>query len=125
MEHFESGDDNEISESIERKNLHELGLMDDALEPYYAGLVASDGHIEPDTNRSVVASGNPEFVNNIIEPVVEEQELRHSTFWDDGAGVYKISINNEELGFRYPEQDRRLKELLADREQRSEAGGTG
>jgi len=97
MEHFESSNYNEASEDIERRDLHELEFTEGALEPYYAGLVASDGHIEPDTNRTIVASSNLEFVNNVIEPVVEEQELKHSMFWDDGAGVYKISINNEEL----------------------------
>lgn len=67
------------------------------MEPYYAGVVASDGHIEPDNNRSVVASSNHEFITDVVEPVLEEQETQHSTFWDEGAGVYKVSINNDEL----------------------------
>ena len=84
-------------EGIENQHLRELGFTDDALEPYYAGLVASDGHIEHDNNRSVVASSNHEFVTDVVEPVLEEQGIEHSTFWDEGAGVYKISINNDDL----------------------------
>lgn len=59
-------------EGIEDQHLKELGFDEEALEPYYAGLVASDGHIEPDNNRSVVASSNHEFIEDVIEPVLEE-----------------------------------------------------
>ena len=74
-----------------------MGFTEDALEPYYAGLVASDGHIEPDTNRSVVASSDHEFITNVIEPVLEEQDIKYSEFWDEGAGVHKISVYDEDL----------------------------
>lgn len=67
------------------------------MEPYYAGLTGSDGHIEPDTNRSVVASSDREFVKDVVEPVLEEQDISYSTFWDEGAGVYKVSVYNEDL----------------------------
>ena len=59
--------------------------------------MASDGHIEPDTNRSVLASSDLEFVRSVVEPVLDEQEINYSEFWDDGAGVYKISIYDHEL----------------------------
>src|SRR5438445_11828483 len=80
MEHFESGYDNEISESIERQNLRELGLMDDARETYYDTLSASDGHIEPYTNRSEFARGNTELVNDIIKPLLEGHDLTNVTY---------------------------------------------
>ena len=70
MEHFESSNYNEASEDIERRDLHELEFTEGALEPYYAGLVASDGHIEPDTNRTIVASSNLEFVTSSSQPFV-------------------------------------------------------
>ena len=84
-------------EDIGKQHRRELGFTDDALAPYYAGLVVSDGHIEPDNNRSVAASSNHEFVTDVVEPVLEEQGIEHSTFWDEGAGVYKISINSDDL----------------------------
>src|SRR5215471_18479859 len=94
MENLESS---ECSEDIEQTHLGELGFTKEALEPYFAGLVASDGHIESDSNRVVVASANPEFVDTVIEPVVEELGYNHSLFWDEGASVYKIAISNEQL----------------------------
>ena len=103
MEHPESGDEREgrdeidSHEGLERFRLKVLGFTDESFEPYFAGLVASDGHIEKESNATIVASSDKDFVTGIIEPVAEQQGLGYSAFWDERASVYKLSIHDDEL----------------------------
>jgi hypothetical protein len=102
VEHFESSDEHEARENfdqleLERFRLEQHGFTDESYEPYFAGLVASDGHVEDGSKKTVVASSNPEFVTGIIGPVIEQQGLGYSVFWDSEASVYKLNINDKEL----------------------------
>jgi len=102
VENFESSDKHERrddfdQQELERFHLELHGLTEQSYEPYLAGLIASDGHIEPGSNKTVVASSNPEFVTGIIGPIVEQQGLGYSVFWDGDASVYKLNINDGEL----------------------------
>jgi len=103
VEHSESDDDYErrddfdSHEGLERFRLKGLGFTDESFEPYFAGLVASDGHIEGGSNTTTVASSDRDFVIGIIEPVAEQQGFGYSVFWDERASVYKLSIHDDEL----------------------------
>jgi hypothetical protein len=43
-------------------------------------------------------------MSSVVKPVLDEQHIAYSMFWDDGAGVYKISIYNEELWDTFTEK---------------------
>ena len=66
-------------------------------EPYYAGLVASDGHLEPDSYTITVASSDKDFMDNIVSQIVEKQGCKGSLFWDAGADIYKLKITDKRL----------------------------
>jgi len=80
-----------------RFRLKILGFTEQPYEPYLAGLVASDGHIEKEPNATIIASSNSDFVTGIIEPFAERQGLGYSAFWDERASVYKLNIHDDEL----------------------------
>ena len=73
-----------------------------------------------------------EAIRDWVAGGLEERDIRVSTY-DRADGGHGLWINgyeecekfDEEVGFRHPEQDRKLKELLASKKSRSEARGTG
>lgn len=87
----------EDTEDIEDPSLIEMGFTKDALEPYFAGLVASDGHLERDKYSTTVSSADKDFMRQVIKLIVKEQGYNGSYFWDEEAGVYKVKINSKPL----------------------------
>ena len=83
-------------EVIEHRHLKELGFTKEALAPFFAGLAASDGHVEG-PHRTTIASKSSEFMEQVIHPVADEQGYQSSVFWDEGAGVYKLSTYDAKL----------------------------
>ena len=66
------------------------------IEGYLVGLIIGDGHIEPKTNRTVIASNNRDFVST-ISSFLDKLDYKYSVFNDKSATVWKISINSEKL----------------------------
>jgi len=71
-------------------------LENNEIEGYLVGLVIGDGHIEPKTNRIVIASNNEEFIDKISD-LLKQLEYSHSIFYDKSATVWKISVNSKKL----------------------------
>ena len=69
---------------------------DEEIEGYLVGLVIGDGHIEPKTNRTVIASNNRTFVSS-ISSLLDKLDYKHSVFNDRSAAVWKISISSKKL----------------------------
>ena len=66
------------------------------IEGYLVGLIIGDGHIEPKTNRTVIASNDMEFATK-ISSLLNHLEYRNSVFYDKSATVWKVAINSERL----------------------------
>ena len=65
--------------------------------PYYARLIASDGHLEPDSYTITVASSDKDFMDSIVSQIVEKQGCKGSLLWDAGADTYKLKITDKQL----------------------------
>ena len=68
----------------------------DEIEGYLVGLIVGDGHIEPKTNRIVIASNNEIFINK-ISSMFNKLKHQHSIFYDKSATVWKLGINSKKL----------------------------
>ena len=66
------------------------------IEGYLVGLIIGDGHIEPNTNRTIIASNNEEFITKISN-LFDMLEYKYSVFNDISATVLKISVNSAKL----------------------------
>ncbi len=66
------------------------------IEGYLVGLIIGDGHIEPKTNRTVVASNNKNFIEKICR-LFDTLNYKYSIFHDKSATVWKISINSKKF----------------------------
>ena len=62
------------------------------MNPYLAGIIVGDGHIEKN-GRVVIASSNKDFIENIKDLI----KFKTSIFYDKSANVWKVSSNSKEF----------------------------
>ena len=66
------------------------------LEAYLAGFIAGDGHLEPETNRTVLGSGDPQYAE-LLSMLLELLDYRTSKFYDRGGRQWKVAVRSEKL----------------------------